>query len=206
MLAARGVSGLPLTVKDGQEGFLTLYTPSEAQAELVRRFGPLISRFVRVLLTGRYREGDRHVLTFLSYFSRASTPPAQTAMMLKKRLRHYHKHHDLFREGVLAFLEAIHKGDNISGAFPSYFSNRVDLMIKDPIHSPKCQLDSESEWFLLSQYEPDPQNRILGQVDMDSFMEGLTGVEREWVNAVLSEEDAGAPPESIKEWAQMWLL
>lgn len=200
---ARGGSGSPLTLSDGVSGLRTLYTPEEAQFELVTRFGPLIARFVRILLTGRFRRNDKHAIAFLGLFAKSSTPPEQTAMMLKQCLRNYHKNDDLFQEGVLAFLEAIQKGDNISGSFPSFFSNRIDGMINDIIHSPKCQLESERD--LIANESISIEKLLFSNLDMESFYKELTDDEVEWVESVLAGEEVEECPASIKEKAFKWL-
>jgi hypothetical protein len=208
LCAARGVSGLPLTVKDGSGGFLCIYNETQAQGELVRRFGPLIARFVRICLTGRFREGDKHAIAFLKLFAKEDTHAENIAMMLKKRLRYYHKQNDLYQEGVIAFLETLHSGsENIAGAFPGFFRSRIRGLIQDPMHSPKNHLEVEvGILYSARQINPDPSDLNHKDTDFESFLKALSPEGQRWVELVLQGEEAGPMPEGIEEFASVWLL
>ena len=106
-------------------------------------FGPLIAKFVRICLRGTVNKCDIHEVRFLRYFARDSVPVEHVALMLKTHLRRYHSKDDLFRYGVLAMLESIRAGGNVAGSFPSFFSNHIDALIKDPLHNAGTRLECE---------------------------------------------------------------
>lgn len=103
---------------------------SEASEELLIKFEPLLSKYFKLLRTGRYNARDPEIRKFLGMCGK--TDIDRTASLLAWRLRRLERE-DISQECSVALLETALKYLNISGAYKYVLHRRVMAILKSDV-------------------------------------------------------------------------